>query len=195
MTDHFLDSCARLGLILLTVALLGAAPGCRFSSNSADTARTNSNVSTSVPNAAARKSGLFKKETRSSSRQSSAEKSFHNGAGEVNSDSPGQALPISWRFSPGQYRDRNGQRYTFQCLPNGEPASVLGTDIYTDDSSICTAAIHEGLISIASGGVVTIEIRPGQDAYIGSERNGIKSLDFKGRWSGSFVFVRSSGGS
>lgn len=108
--------------------------------------------------------------------------------------SPRKILPIPWSFSPAQYRGKNGQQFTFNCVPNGDLSSLYGTDIYTDDSSICTAAVHAGVISQASG-VVTIEIRPGQDAYVGSTRNGIKSSDFTTKWSGSFVFVAGGGGS
>ncbi|QHW01270.1 hypothetical protein GJR95_11150 [Spirosoma endbachense] len=60
--------------------------------------------------------------------------------------------------------------------------------MYTDDSSIYTAAVHAGLISYA-GGVVTVEIRPGQTSYNGNSRNGVNSKNYSG-WSGSFVFVR-----
>jgi hypothetical protein len=65
---------------------------------------------------------------------------------------------------------------------------VWGTDVYTDDSSVCTAAVHVGKITIDAGGPVEIEIRPGQDSYQGSQRNGITTLGYP-RWDGSFVFV------
>ena len=42
-----------------------------------------------------------------------------------------------------------------------QPATIYGTDVYTDDSSVCTAAVHDGKITIADGGTVTVEIRPG----------------------------------
>jgi hypothetical protein len=38
-----------------------------------------------------------------------------------------------------------------------------------------------------------IEIRPGEDAYVGSTQNGIESLDW-GSWSGSFVVIGADGG-
>jgi hypothetical protein len=104
-------------------------------------------------------------------------------------------LPISWSFNPGQYRGKNGQQFTFRCPAGGSVSSVYGTDVYTDDSSVCTAAVHEGVISIAAGGVVTIRIQPGQDAFVGSERNGIKTSDFNNRWNGAFVLVSNTGGS
>ncbi len=57
-----------------------------------------------------------------------------------------------------------------------------------DDSSICTAAVHRGDITLASGGTVTYEIAPGQDSYEGTEQNGIISRDW-GTWAGFFVIV------
>ena len=71
---------------------------------------------------------------------------------------------------------------------------IWGTDTYTDDSSVCTAAVHSGAISLAAGGTVTIEIRPGLDAYRSSTRNGITSVPY-GSWHGSFVFVTGPQGS
>jgi hypothetical protein len=87
------------------------------------------------------------------------------------------------------FRGRNGERFTFVCPPNGNPSGRLwGTDLYTDDSSVCTAAVHAGLITLKKGGTVTIEIRPGAASYKGSLRNGIESKDW-GSHAGSFVFV------
>lgn len=113
-------------------------------------------------------------------------------AKETSPSSKSETLPISWSFSPAQYRGKNGQQFTFNCPANGKASTVYGTDVYTDDSSICTAAVHQGLIKLESGGIVTIEIRNGQDAYIGSERNGITTSDFNNHWLGSFAFVKSS---
>ena len=63
-----------------------------------------------------------------------------------------------------------------------------GTDIYTDDSSICTAAVHAGKFSLAAGGTVIVEIRAGQSSYTGSMRNGLTSNDYGSMWDGSFSF-------
>ena len=45
-----------------------------------------------------------------------------------------------------------------------------------------------GKIKAADGGTVTVEIRPGEDSYAASTRNGVTSLEF-GSWFGSFVIV------
>jgi len=94
----------------------------------------------------------------------------------------------TWNTNALDHRGKNGQRFTYICPPNGRPGSVSGTDIYTDDSSICTAAVHAGLITFASGGTVTIEIQPGRASYVGSRRNGVAS-GYWDSWPGSFVFV------
>ncbi len=82
-----------------------------------------------------------------------------------------------------------GGRYSCNCPANGGAGSVWGTDIYTDDTSICTAAVHAGLITFQSGGAVIIEIRPGQSSYATTARYGITSTAY-GQWGRSFVFVR-----
>lgn len=99
---------------------------------------------------------------------------------------------IDWQTSPLDLdlRGMNGERYAFHCPPGKpQPSRVAGSSPYTDDSSICTAAVHSGAIHAKDGGEVTIEIRPGQRGYAGSERNYIRSGDYNGRWDGSFVVV------
>jgi hypothetical protein len=66
--------------------------------------------------------------------------------------------------------------------------SVWGTGVYTDDSSICRAAIHAGLISVDRGGTVTVIARPGRSSYQGSTANGVTTSNY-GSWSRSFEFL------
>ena len=94
----------------------------------------------------------------------------------------------NWSTSASQWRDMVGSRYTIDLPPGGSPSSVWGTGIYTDDSSIGTAAVHAGLIEFATGGKVTIEITEGESSYEGSQRNGVNSSSY-GAWHGSFVFI------
>ncbi|KAM4021497.1 uncharacterized protein ACNLHF_026872 isoform 2-T2 [Anomaloglossus baeobatrachus] len=74
------------------------------------------------------------------------------------------------------------------CLTNG--GSVWGSDVYTDDSSICRAAIHAGKIP-NNGGQVSVQKSPGQSSYTGSTRNGVSTKNY-GPWSGSFLFISTS---
>jgi hypothetical protein len=93
-----------------------------------------------------------------------------------------------WALTATRFRTFLGARFAYGCPAKGKPGSVWGTGVYTDDSSVCTAAVHAGRFTIAKGGSVTIEMQPGQDSYTGSKRNGITSADWK-TWGGSFVVV------
>jgi hypothetical protein len=67
---------------------------------------------------------------------------------------------------------------------------VWGTDIYTNDSALCHAAKHAGVIGEA-GGSILVRRAPGQSSYRGSTRNGFTSADY-GSWDGSLVFASPS---
>ncbi|HYO45703.1 MAG TPA: LCCL domain-containing protein [Gemmatimonadota bacterium] len=101
----------------------------------------------------------------------------------------GPPVPADWNTRGESHRGEVGTRYTYTCPPNGTVGPVWGTDVYTDDSSVCTAAVHAGLITLVSGGAVTIEMRGGESAYRGEPRNGVTSWNY-GAWEGSFVFPR-----
>lgn len=101
-------------------------------------------------------------------------------------------IEIDWRTSPLDLdlRGMNGERYTFHCPPGKpEPSRVVGSGPYTDASSICAAAVHAGVLHARDGGEVTVEIRPGERRYVGSERHYLRSSDESEGWSGSFVVL------
>jgi hypothetical protein len=100
--------------------------------------------------------------------------------------STGTADP--WRATAAAYRTWVGAQYEYNCPPNGKPASVWGHDLYTSDSSVCTAAVHGGLITFKSGGKVVIEMRDGLSAYTASKRNGVTTGKW-GAYDSSFVVV------
>ena len=81
-----------------------------------------------------------------------------------------------------------GSRYRYICPSGGAQATVWGVNVYTEDSSVCTAAVQVGVITAAAGGNVTIEIRAGQTAYVGFAHNGVTSRSY-GQWPGSFVLA------
>lgn len=81
-----------------------------------------------------------------------------------------------------------GQKFTYNCPPGGTPGTVWGTDIYVSASSVCTAAVHAGKITLASGGAVTFVIRGKLPSYTGSTRNGITTFSSNSWPGGSFAF-------
>jgi hypothetical protein len=76
-----------------------------------------------------------------------------------------------------------------ECPASGRAGSVWGSDVYTADSSVCTAAVHAGVITLERGGSVRVEPRGAQSSFAGSERNGISSSSY-GQYGGSFSFVK-----
>lgn len=99
---------------------------------------------------------------------------------------------IDWRTSPLDLnlRGLNGERFRFRCPP-GKPAPdlVVGSHPYADSSSICTAAVHAGLVHASVGGVVTIEIQPGRKGYRGTTSHYVTSTSYDGPWGGSFTVL------
>jgi hypothetical protein len=100
----------------------------------------------------------------------------------------GAETTTNWGTTASSHRGQNGQRFTYNCPGNGSPHNVWGSGIYTDDSSVCSAAVHHGLIGF-NGGSIAIEIRPGQSSYRGSDHHGVQSQNF-GAFSGSFMFLQ-----
>jgi len=82
------------------------------------------------------------------------------------------------------YADRN--ELTCRCDETVGGNTVWGTDVYTDDSALCHAALHAGAIP-QSGGVVRVRVVGGRSSYAGSTRNGISTRDY-GDWERSIVF-------
>lgn len=104
------------------------------------------------------------------------------------------AEAVAWADDPQQHRGEIGETFTVECPEDGEPDQVWGAGIYTDDSSVCTAAVQSGLITLEDGGEVTYEIAEGEDEYEGGTANDITSLRY-GAWQGSFTFPDAPPGS
>lgn len=106
---------------------------------------------------------------------------------EAGSDDADEAVPISWSTGASSFNPQNGKTLRFTCPEEGQLGTVWGSDVYTADSSICTAAVHAGKITKEEGGEVTIEFRPGRSVYGATTRNGVTSYNF-GEYAHSFVF-------
>lgn len=95
---------------------------------------------------------------------------------------------ISWSNSARELGGNVGQDFQFKCPEGGAIGRVYGTDIYTSSSSVCSAAVHAGIINAKDGGKVTIRSLGTQDFFNGTTRNGVQSLRY-GQYSGSFTFL------
>ena len=85
------------------------------------------------------------------------------------------------------YRGRNNETFRFRA--QGKTDGMLwGSDVYTDDSDLATAAVHAGVLQAGQEDIVTVRILPGLNSYSGSTRNGVTSGDY-GSWDGSYEFV------
>ncbi|WP_421785655.1 LCCL domain-containing protein [Hyphobacterium sp.] len=111
-----------------------------------------------------------------------------NGGGQPPPRDP-NAQTADWRTTATSLRGRNGEVFAFHCPARGSTrhASVWGSDLYTDDSGICSAAVHAGFLTDA-GGSVWIQIVGRQERYTGSTRYGVSSSNYGG-WNGSYRFV------
>jgi len=88
------------------------------------------------------------------------------------------------------YRNRVGQ--TFQLsLTGARTGTVWGTDVYTDDSDVATAAVHAGVIAVGETKTVTVSILAGQSSYSASTRNGVTTSAWPS-WGGSYSFAGAS---
>jgi hypothetical protein len=80
------------------------------------------------------------------------------------------------------------------CPPNISLATVWGdASAYTDDSHICTAAVHAGVITAQAGGTISVKPQPGRESYPASTANGVTTLDY-GSWQASYTISAPSAG-
>lgn len=95
----------------------------------------------------------------------------------------------SWGATAVAFRDQIGEQFVYTCPPGGPPGTVWGnpTEGYTDDSSVCTASVHAGLITVEDGGRVRIQMTEGRESYTGTTANGITTLDWPTPWPASFL--------
>lgn len=65
---------------------------------------------------------------------------------------------------------------------------VYGAGVYTVEIPICSAGVHAGRMTWEKGGMLTIQVLPGQSVYPGSTNNGITSFTAGAR-SQTYTFV------
>jgi hypothetical protein len=99
-------------------------------------------------------------------------------------------LGAPWNATAERFRGRIDEVFEFPCPPGVMLLPIWGIDVYTDDSAVCSAAVHAGIITRQDGGTVQIVVRPGLDSYGGTTRNGHRS-DAWEAWDGSYRFSAS----
>jgi hypothetical protein len=73
--------------------------------------------------------------------------------------------------------DTPGTTYYFR-VTGAADGSVWGTDVYTGDSALATAAVHAGALKAGETAVVRVTVMPPLGQYHGSVRNGVTSHDY-----------------
>lgn len=109
-------------------------------------------------------------------------------ADSTGSASNGSAVSLACFDNAISLAGEPGTSATVTCPSNcaSEGGTVWGTNMYTDDSAVCTAAVHAGALT-NEGGTTTVLIKDGQDAYPASLQNDVQSSEW-GSWNRSFTF-------
>lgn len=76
--------------------------------------------------------------------------------------------------------------YACACPAGFAQGAVWGSWPYTADSSVCTAALHAGVIGADGGKVLALAAGPGE-GFTGSEANGVTTRDWSS-YPNTFVF-------
>jgi len=111
------------------------------------------------------------------------------GTGKCTAATASDACPARFRDVPGLSA---ATELTCKCSAASASGSVWGTDIYTQDSSVCAAAVHAGEIP-ATGGTVKAKAAAGCKSYKGTTRNGISTSEW-GTYDNSFYFPKKGTG-
>jgi hypothetical protein len=98
------------------------------------------------------------------------------------------ALDVTWESHAGPYNDDIGLTVRYDCPSGGIPQVIYGDGLYTYDSSVCTAGVHDGRITLKGGGKVVIRIREEAPNFRASKRNGITSREWDSRYD-SYEFL------
>ena len=98
-----------------------------------------------------------------------------------------RSIAASGNENVGVFRGQVGRRVTFACPSRvSMNASIWGTDVYTDDSPLCLAAVHAGVLERGQAGAVTLVIGGITNSFQASTRNGVTSQAYGSYTSMSF---------
>lgn len=75
------------------------------------------------------------------------------------------------------FQGQVGQTFAFR-VTGAVGGQIWGTDVYTTDTTLATAAVHAGLLRVGQTGIVKVTIVGQQAAFQGSARNGVASAAY-----------------
>lgn len=81
-----------------------------------------------------------------------------------------------------------GTTYYFR-VTGATDGSIWGTNVYTGDSVLATAAVHAGAVGAGETAVVRVTVMPPQAQYPGSVRHSVASHDY-GRYGTAYRIDR-----
>jgi hypothetical protein len=77
-----------------------------------------------------------------------------------------------------QYQNDVGKIFIFK-VTGSSSGSLWGTDIYTADSTVATAAVHAGLLQPGQSGVIKVTMMASPNVFVGTTRNGVTSSAYQ----------------
>ncbi len=105
-----------------------------------------------------------------------------NSSGGPKASASQQVLPDPGTLT--DYAQSLGQSFYFRITGSSE-GSIWGTDVYTNDSALATAAVHAGALRAGETGIVKVTMLPALPEYHGSASNGVTSQPWENE--GSYV--------
>lgn len=100
-------------------------------------------------------------------------------------------VEAQWSWSPHS-RYSEPDEFEHYCPAGGEPTLRIwggGAQGYTSDTSVCTAAVHAGVITPQTGGLLNVVMVEGQDSYeTPPQANGVTPVDWFRNWSYGYLF-------
>jgi hypothetical protein len=97
-------------------------------------------------------------------------------------------IPLSGASDMQQFGEGDIGKVYRMTITGAIGGAIWGTDIYTSDTHIPTAAVHAGVITVGQTKEVYIKVVQGLSEYIGSTRNGVSTSGYGG-WGLSYQFV------
>jgi hypothetical protein len=82
-----------------------------------------------------------------------------------------------------------GKTYSCTCPALADPAPMYGSDVYAQDSGLCAAAVHAGVLKQDAAGSVIFQVVASPPIFKGATRNGIKSEVWPKPAAAAFQFV------